>query len=115
MKRLTLSLIGALTLYAVSPAGVAATPLDDVRRQVVRFDDLDLTQAAGAQELYHRIQTAARDVCENYYRLGRDRSCIEQAIARAVSEVGVPLLMARHLAASNRQPLQAAAQARLDE
>jgi UrcA family protein len=115
MKRLSLSLIGALTLYAISPAGVADPRLDDVRHQVVRFDDLDLTQAVGAQELYYRIQTAARDVCENYYRLGRDRSCIEQAIARAVSQVGLPQLTARHLAASNRQPLQRPPQARLDD
>ena len=116
MKHLATSLIGALALGAVAPAGFAAAPPDDVRQQVVSYADLDLTRPAGVRELYHRIRYAARNVCETSYdRLGLDRRCFEQAIARAVAEVGAPLLTTRHLAASNRQPLQAAAQARLDE
>jgi UrcA family protein len=114
MKHLATSLIGALALYAVAPAGLAAAPPDDVRRQVVRFADLDLTRPAGAQELYHRIQYAARDVCETSDRLGPDRRCIEQAIARAIAEVGTPLLRTRHLTATDGQPLPPR-QARLDK
>jgi len=105
MRHLATSLIGALTLYAVAPAGFAAAPPDDVRRQVVTYADLDLTRPAGAQELYHRIQYAAHDVCDTYYRLGPDRRCIEQAIARAVAEVGTPLLRTRQLTATDGQPL----------
>jgi UrcA family protein len=114
MKHLATSLIGALTLYAVSSAGFAATPPDEARRQVVRFADLDLTRPAGAQELYHRIRYAAHNVCDTYDRLDRDRDCIEQAIARAVADVGAPLLTTRHQASTQRQPLQRR-QARLDE
>src|SRR5215831_14003577 len=105
MKHLATSLFGALTLCAVAPAGFAAAPPDDVRRQVVSYADLDLTRPAGAQELYHRIQHAARDVCETYYRLAPDRRCIRQAIARALAEVGAPLLMTPHLMATDGQPL----------
>jgi len=114
MKHLATTLIGALTLYAVAPAGFAAAPPDDVRREVVRFADLDLTRPAGAQELYQRIRYAARNVCETYDRLGRNRGCIEQSIARAVAEVGAPLLTTHHEASTQRQPLQPR-QARLDE
>jgi UrcA family protein len=110
MKHFATSLIGALTLCAVAPAGLAEAPSYDARREVVRFADLDLTRPAGAQDLYDRIQYAAREVCETYYRLGRDRGCIDQAIARAVAEVGAPLLT-RQLAPAYRQPPQA----RLDE
>jgi UrcA family protein len=115
MKHLATSLIGALTLCAVAPAAFAAAPPDDLRRQVVSYADLDLTHPAGAQELYHRIRYAARDVCEtSNYRLGPDRRCIEQAIARAVAEVGAPLLTTRHLAATDGQP-PTPRQARIDE
>jgi UrcA family protein len=114
MKHLATTLIGALTLYAVSPAGFAAAPPDDVRRQVVRVADLDLTRPAGVQELYHRIRYAARNVCETFDRLGRDRDCIEQAIARAVDDVGAPLLTTRHQTSTQRPPLPPR-QARLDE
>jgi UrcA family protein len=113
MKDLATTLIGALTLYAVSTAGFAAAPRDDVRHQVVAFADLDLTRPAGAQELYHRLQYAARNVCQTYDRRG-DRDCIRQAIARAVADVGAPLLTTRHQASTARQPLQPR-QARLEE
>jgi UrcA family protein len=114
MKHLATSLIGALTLCAVAPAAFAAAPPDDVRRQVVSYADLDLTRPAGVQELYQRIQYAARDVCDTYDRLRPDRRCIEQAIARAIAEVGAPLLTTRHLA-TNRSAASAAARARFDE
>ena len=113
MKRLTTGLIAALTLYAVSAAGFAATPPDDVRRQVVKFADLDLTRPAGAQVLYYRIQYAARNVCPTYDRFS-NRDCIKQAIARAVAHVGAPQLTTRHQASTHRQPLQPR-QARLEE
>jgi len=115
MKHLATSLIGTVTLCAVAPAAFAAALPDDVRRQVVSYADLDLARPAGAQELYHRIRRAARDVCETSYdRLGHERHCIAQAIARAVAEVGGPLLTTRHLAATGGQPLPPR-QARRDE
>ena len=114
MKHLATTLIGALTLHAVSTAAFAAAPPDDVRRQVVTFADLDLTRPAGAQELYRRIKSAARSVCETYDGLTRDRNCEEQAVARAVGDVGAPLLKARHQSSTHRQLLQAQ-QARLEE
>src|SRR4029077_1901565 len=111
--RLGTTLVGALTLYAVSPVGLAAAAPEDLRRQVIRFTDLDLTRPAAAQELYRRIQRAAHEVCEAYGPGGYDRGCAEDAIARADAKVGSPLLRARHEALAPRPPLQAQ-QARLD-
>jgi len=113
MKHLATTLVGALTLYAVSPVGLAAAAPEDLRHQVVRFADLDLTRPAAAQELYRRIKRAAREVCAVYGPGGYVRGCADDAIARAVAKVGSPLLRARHEALAPRQPLQAQ-QARLD-
>jgi UrcA family protein len=95
MKHIATTLIGVLALHAISPAAIAAPPADDLRRQVVRFADLDLARPAAAQELYRRIQNAARTVCAAYGPVSYERSCAEQAIARAVAEVDAPLLTAR--------------------
>lgn len=106
MKHLATTLIGALTLYATATASLAAAPADDVRHQVVRFADLDLTRPAGAQALYRRIKHAARDVCETFDRLGYDPSCANRAMARAVADVDAPLLTARYQASTHREVLE---------
>lgn len=92
MKPVITTLVAALALYAVSPSGFAATTPDSrVRQEIVRFGDLDLTRPADAQELYRRIRRAAHIVCEpigmgNPLAMS-DRSCIDQAIARAVADI----------------------------
>ena len=96
MKLLKAVFVGALIFCPLSWDCIAATPSKDVRTEVVRFADLDLTRAAGAQELYRRIEQAARDACEPrgayYYGLHVDTTCRKSAIARAVSHVDAPLL-----------------------
>jgi len=111
MKHLATTLIGALTLYAISPGSLAATAPDGTRQETVKFADLDLTRPAGAQELYHRIEHAASDVCDPYVPgrhivLIRYRDCMDQAIGRAVAEVDAPLLTARYEALMGAQILQ---------
>jgi len=107
MKTFASTLIAALTLHALSPVAVAAAVPEDVRHEVVRFAELDLTRPAGAQELYRRIQRAAHKVCETYGLRGYDRNCADHAIARAVATVGAPLLRAHYEALAPRQPLEA--------
>ena len=113
MKHLATTLVGALTLYAISPSGLAATASDELRREVVRFADLDLTRPAGAQQLYRRIERAAHEVCAAYGSRGYDRSCADAAIGRAVAEVGAPLLTAHQQTLAHREAVHAQ-QARLD-
>ena len=113
MKHLAPTLISALTLYAISPSGLAATAPAELRHEVVRFADLDLTQPAGARQLYRRIESAAHEVCAGYGLRDYDRRCADAAITRAVAEVGAPLLTAHQQTLAHRQTLQSR-QARLD-
>jgi UrcA family protein len=106
MKHLVTTVMGALMLHAISPCLYAAAPADDLPREVVKFADLDLTRPAGAHELYRRIQHAAREVCAVYGPGGYDHSCADQAIARAVAEVGAPLLTTHHEALADQRTLQ---------
>ena len=102
MKHLNAILVGALTFYSVSWDCLAAEPSNDVRTEVVRFADLDLTRPAGAQELYRRIAHAAGDVCESLgadpYAVNAYITCRKGAIARALRDVGAPLVMEHHRA-----------------
>ena len=102
MRHLKAVFLGALIFCPLSWDCLAAAPSKDVRKEVVRFADLDLTRPAGAQELYRRIERAARDVCElrgaDYYGLNADTTCRKSAIARAIEHVGVPLLRDQHQA-----------------
>ncbi|MGA9027822.1 MAG: UrcA family protein [Steroidobacteraceae bacterium] len=80
-------------LCAMGAAGAlpAAAAEPDAKQTAIRYDDLDIQQAAGAQVLYHRIQAAAQQVCA--LRMGdlalkaQERACIEQAIDAAVKNV----------------------------
>jgi len=67
----------------------------------VSFRDLDLSSIAGATTLYHRIQSAAQQVCG--YAPGADlieraawQACYRNTTADAVRQVNNPLLTAVH-------------------
>ena len=96
MKHFKAVLVGVLTFYPLSWDCLAAARSNDVRTEVVRYADLDLTRPSGAQELYRRIEHAARDVCEpmgaDHYGLYAYMTCRKGAIARAITDVGAPLL-----------------------
>ena len=95
MKFIATALGGALTIVAISPGALARPPSDDLPREVVKFAALDLTQPAAAQGLYRRIRNAARRVCAEYNPAAYERSCAQQAVARAAAEVDAPQLTAR--------------------
>jgi UrcA family protein len=110
MKRVLAVLIGTLSIFTLSANCLAATPSDNVRTQIVSYADLDTTRVAGAQALYHRIQQAARDVCEGNdagaYLKESYKHCTSAAISRAVADVGSPLLTEYHQVATHTQILQ---------
>jgi UrcA family protein len=65
----------------------------------VRYADLNISQPAGATVLYHRIQTAAREVCPSYLigAIGatqEQRACFKKAVDDAVNSVHSPALSA---------------------
>jgi len=93
----TLALLGwsATTLAAPSRVGEVAT-------KVVRFKDLDLSTAEGAQTLYERITFAARVVCRDA-GVTETRDCRARAVDDAVRAVGRPLLSSVHRSTVDRE------------
>ena len=87
--------IGAAALCTLTTPAVASE--QDAPTKTVRFDDLDISKAAGAEVLYRRIQAAAQEVCLLYvsrdlHLVAVQRACIEQAIDNAVRSVNAVAL-----------------------
>jgi UrcA family protein len=76
----------------------AQTTLNQPPQVVVRYDDLNLSSDAGAKVLLHRLERAARQVCENPYetrtlaQLSVIHRCYAQSLERAIEVVGAQKL-----------------------
>jgi UrcA family protein len=97
MKTIVIAL--ATLLSGLTATAEASTAVHDMRQQVVSYADLNLDSAADAETLLRRIKSAARKVC------GTNASsplglvimadlvrCADQATARAIEDVNVPML-----------------------
>jgi UrcA family protein len=114
-----LAWITILTLSAstlAKPVGAAPT-FADMPQVTISYDDLDLTRPAGVVKLYRRIELAAARVCERVnskapQNIAATRICAEEAIARAVAQVGSPALSRYYASRAHRidTPTTAAAQ-----
>lgn len=96
------ALLSACLLLGWSGSALgAANGLDGLAAKTVKFKDLDISTADGAQALYARIGAAARDVCraESYATV---RSCRAGAVDHAVRGVASPLLSSIHRSAVER-------------
>lgn len=88
--------LSALLLLGWSASTVAApTRVGDLPTKTVRFADLDLATAVGAEALYGRIRTAARIVCREQPQ-SAVRECRARAVDDAVSRLGNSLLSSVH-------------------
>jgi UrcA family protein len=69
---------------------------EQVRRETVKFEDLNVGTNAGVEALYTRIHTAAKRVClETDAALKyAEITCARRAVTRAVQDVNLPLLTA---------------------
>jgi UrcA family protein len=94
----------AVMLVGASASGLAARPavadsLEPPLQVTVKFADLDISHPQGATVLYNRIHAAARSVCSPFDRDGvfykmEFGSCIQKAVADAVTAVNAPALTA---------------------
>lgn len=83
------TLIAGLVLATAIPA--TATP----ETRHVRYDDLELSTTAGMEQLEHRIDNAARDICigNSSQRIlelteaAQIRACVNEVKARAAQQV----------------------------
>jgi UrcA family protein len=81
----------------------------DAPQVTVSYHDLDLSRPEGTQELYRRLQHAARRVCPQAPTMdlmGQSlaRQCLNEALERAVQQVNLPQLLALHRAQSGAVP-----------
>ena len=94
--------LSALALLGSSATTLAApSRVGEIATKVVRFKDLDLSTADGAQKLYERITTAARIVCRGA-EVREKRECRARAVDDAVRAVGRPLLSSVHRSTLDR-------------
>lgn len=77
-------------------------PLERVPEIVVSYDDLDISNPRGLDELYSRIEEGAMSVCgydRNRKELARQRrlsACYHAAVNDAIRQVNLPQLTALH-------------------
>ena len=67
---------------------------------VVHYDDLNVATPGGVAVLYKRIAHAAKVVCPEFpvgdvRNIKISRPCYQEAVARAVASVNLPMLTAR--------------------
>jgi UrcA family protein len=93
-----LTAVSACMLAGMAQVARAAEPAPSV---TVAYSDLNLGSAEGANALYARIVSAARQVCgadevdiRNLRSLADERTCESDAIAQAVHAVHSPSLAA---------------------
>lgn len=97
--------LALLALAFALPAAQADTAPVEVK---VTFSDLNVATPAGARALYQRMRRGAEAVCaphdgKDAEHHGRFRSCVGQALARAVTTVDRPVLTA---VAQGRDPMK---------
>ena len=93
----TVTLATGLTVDHAS----AASAYEEPTNVVVRYSDLNLSQPKDAATLYHRIQRAAREACEDnglesLERTVRIRRCMQEAVNNAVAKVSSQQLTEIH-------------------
>jgi UrcA family protein len=97
VSKLTLAVVSVVA----SVGAFAATPTVATSSVSVRYDDLNLSTTEGVNSLYHRISSAARQVCPGVYSrdlyiVAAAQRCEANAVSKAVSEVNNPHLAMVH-------------------
>jgi UrcA family protein len=80
------------TALAQEPAAASTTSWSVT--YPVRYSDLDVSTAKGAQTLYLRIRYAAESLCESAATWGKKEgeACVHKAVNDAVARIDAPLL-----------------------
>jgi len=100
----SLAAAGALVTAALlgAPASaLAAPPAADTPQTTVFYSVRDLSTSQGTRALYGRIMSAARAVCPAYDQrdlnaYAYSHRCQQQAVARAIRQIGNPRLAGAH-------------------
>jgi UrcA family protein len=95
--RMTWAILAAVSTTMLVGVTQAAGSGDNVPKQEVTYQDLNLNSNAGIHVLYKRIQGAANKVCgevdaRNLQGMRIKRACLNRAISQAVAAVNSPML-----------------------
>jgi UrcA family protein len=101
----SLMVAGSLGLALGAGAASAATPDQDAPSRVVRYSAAELASSSGVQDLYRRLQVAARKVCPADAVIDLRTKvlvdeCRAQAVSRAIQQINNPQLAALHATSS---------------
>lgn len=106
----SLAALGVLTTATLLAPTLASAgqPAADVPQTAVNYSFSDLASDQGTRALYQRIRRAAQAVCPGYdprdlTAFAANRECEQQAIARAVRQIGNDRLAAVHMKALARK------------
>jgi UrcA family protein len=105
--RIAWVMLASAPITMVANAAQAGEPADARPHKVVSFKDLNLSTIEGAEVLYKRIKSAAIEVCgvSDSFDLARmyvPRTCINEAVSRAVAEVNRPMLTSLYQAKTGK-------------
>lgn len=100
-RQILISGLAVVTLGFAWTSASASSP-DETSSISVSYAELDLSQPAGAQVLYNRIQQAAFEICGGGF-IGpfsvirtKTSPCYKSAVSNAVAQVNSPRLSALH-------------------
>jgi UrcA family protein len=90
-----------IALAALAVAMLAGPALaQETQSALVRTGRVDFNDPAQVQQVYQRVEAAARQVCtltsDNRYVAVTDRECMRKAIADAIAQTNRPLLTAAY-------------------
>jgi UrcA family protein len=96
--------VTVLSFGAVAHADEMSTDVVGPATTTVRYGDLDLSKQNDAQALYGRLQRASNSVCVQYkeprnlQKMKLYNACYQEALARAVDDVGHAAVKAAYAA-----------------
>jgi UrcA family protein len=110
---MTTTIFASLALAAAAVTGLASPALaGDLPVAVVRYGDINLANAAGAQTLQTRVKRAAARVCQTSERdlaaVMAAKQCQRLAVARAMPQVELALAQAGTQVAQNSASIASA-------
>jgi UrcA family protein len=105
------ALTGLIVLAGFASGGAfAQEPIDASAPSItIKYSDLNLAQPSAVEALYHRVEVAAKEVCnhgQNSRELARyvaAQKCVNTAMTRAIEKIDVPQLNALYRTKSNRK------------
>jgi len=104
------ALTGLAVLVGFASGGAFAQQPDElpVPSITIKYSDLNLAVPSAVEVLYHRVESAAKQVCnhgQNPRELARHAAaerCVDHAMSTAIEKIDVPQLNALYRTKSNR-------------